>query len=154
MTAEPTDIAVIGAGIVGLASAYKLIEAGRRVVLIDRRGIAEETSRGNAGAFAFSDVLPMASSGVLRKLPRWLADPLGPLSIPPTYLPKLLPWLIRFWRAGSADRYETSLAAQGSMMKLAEAEWMSLMQRSGTRHMLREDGSLELYESEAEFAAL
>ena len=39
------------------------------------------------------------------------------------------------------------------MMKLAEAEWMGLLDRSGTRPMLREDGSLELYESEAEFRA-
>ena len=39
---------------------------------------------------------------MLRNLPKWLADPLGPLSIPPAYLPKLLPWLIRFWRAGAA----------------------------------------------------
>ena len=89
----------------------------------------------------------------MRNLPKWLADPLGPLSIPPAYLPKLLPWLLRFWRAGSADRYETSLAAQAGLMKLAEAEWMGLMDRSGTRSMLREDGSIELYESDAEFRA-
>ncbi|TGQ60210.1 FAD-binding oxidoreductase, partial [bacterium M00.F.Ca.ET.205.01.1.1] len=62
-------------------------------------------------------------------------------------------WLIRFWRAGRGARYETSLAAQAAMMRLAEAEWMGLLDRSGTRPMLREDGSLELYESEAEFRA-
>ena len=38
----------------------------------------------------------------MRSLPKWLLDPLGPLSIPPAYLPKLLPWLLRFWRAGAA----------------------------------------------------
>ena len=52
--------------------------------------------------FAFSDVLPLAHKGMMRQLPKWLADPLGPLSIPPAYLPKLLPWLCRFWRAGAA----------------------------------------------------
>ena len=104
-------------------------------------------------AFAFSDVLPLAHKGMIRQLPKWLADPLGPLSIPPAYLPKLLPWLIRFWRAGAPEHYEASLAAQAGMMKLAEAEWMGLLDRSGTRRMLREDGSLELYESEAEFRA-
>lgn len=98
-------------------------------------------------------MLPLAHKGMIKNLPKWLADPLGPLSIPPAYLPKLLPWLIRFWRAGAAAKYETSLAAQAGMMKLAEAEWMGLLDRSGTRPMLREDGSLELYESEAEFRA-
>ena len=96
-------------------------------------------------------MLPLAHKGMLKNLPKWLADPLGPLAIPPAYLPKLLPWLIRFWRAGASDRFEASLAAQAGLMKLAEAEWSGLMQRSGTQTMLREDGSLELYESEAEF---
>jgi D-amino-acid dehydrogenase len=129
------------------------MEAGRRVVLIDRKGIAEETSRGNAGAFAFSDVLPMASSGVLRKLPRWLSDPLGPLSIPPAYLPQITPWLIRFWRAGWPDRVEASIKAQCAMMRLAAKEMAALVAGAGLGGMVRSDGVLELYESEAELAA-
>ncbi|MEO5759804.1 MAG: FAD-dependent oxidoreductase, partial [Mesorhizobium sp.] len=147
------DIAIVGGGIIGICAAAFLGEAGRSVTVFDRTGICEETSSGNAAAFAFSDVLPLAHKGMLRQLPKWLADPLGPLSIPPTYLPKLLPWLFRFWRAGAPGNYEASLAAQVTMMKLAEAEWAGLMARSGTARMLREDGSLELYESESEFKA-
>lgn len=147
------DVAIIGGGIIGICAAAFLTEAGRKVTIFDRTGICEETSSGNAAAFAFSDVLPLAHKGMVRQLPKWLADPLGPLSIPPAYLPRLLPWLIRFWRAGAPEKYEAGLAAQASMMKLAEAEWMDLLDRSGTRSMLREDGSLELYESEAEFRA-
>ncbi|MGX9143111.1 NAD(P)/FAD-dependent oxidoreductase [Mesorhizobium sp. 128a] len=153
MTAPILDVAIVGGGIVGICAAAMLAEAGRSVTTFDRTGICEETSSGNAAAFAFSDVLPMAHKGMIRQLPKWLADPLGPLSIPPAYLPKLLPWLIRFWRAGAPRHYEASLAAQAGMMKLAEAEWMALLDRSGTRPMLREDGSLELYENEAEFQA-
>ncbi|MFD2056267.1 NAD(P)/FAD-dependent oxidoreductase [Mesorhizobium calcicola] len=147
------DIAIVGGGIIGICAAACLAEAGRNVTVFDRTGICEETSSGNAAAFAFSDVLPMAHKGMIRQLPKWLADPLGPLSIPPAYLPKLLPWLIRFWRAGAPEKYEAGLVAQAGMMKLAEAEWMALLDHSGTRGMLREDGSLELYESEAEFRA-
>ena len=147
------DVAIIGGGIIGICAAVLLSEAGRKVTVFDRTGICEETSSGNASAFAFSDVLPLAHKGMIRQLPKWLADPLGPLSIPPAYLPKLLPWLIRFWRAGAPGKFEASLAAQAGMMKLAEAEWMALLDRSATRRMLREDGSLELYESEAEFHA-
>ena len=150
---EGEDVAIIGGGIIGIVAAAFLAEAGRRVTVFDRTGICEETSSGNAAAFAFSDVLPLAHKGMIRQLPKWLADPLGPLTIPPGYLPKLLPWLIRFWRAGAPRHFEASLAAQTGMMKLAEAEWMGLLDRSGTRPMLREDGSLELYESEAEFRA-
>ncbi|MCO5064583.1 MAG: FAD-binding oxidoreductase [Rhizobiaceae bacterium] len=147
------EIAVVGCGIVGIAVATLLAEAGRKVTVFDRSGVCEETSSGNAAAFAFSDVLPLAQKGMLRNLPRWLADPLGPLSIPPSYLPKLAPWLFRFWRAGARSNHERALAAQVALMRLAESEWMGLMERSRTRSMLREDGSLELYENEAEFAA-
>jgi D-amino-acid dehydrogenase len=146
-------IVIVGAGIVGICSAAYFAEAGEKVLVLDRTGVCEETSSGNAAALAFSDVLPLAHKGMMKNLPRWLADPLGPLAIPPAYFPKLLPWLWRFWRASSARHYETSLAAQAGLMKLAEAEWGGLMERSGTRPMLREDGSLELYESEAEFNA-
>ena len=73
------------------ASALRLISPrpDSEVTVIDRTGICEETSSGNAGAFAFSDVLPLAHKGMLRNVPQWLADPLGPLAIPPAYLPKL-----------------------------------------------------------------
>lgn len=147
------DVAIVGAGIVGICAAVSLVEAGRSVTVFDRSGICEETSSGNAAALAFSDVLPLAQKGMMRNLPRWLMDPLGPLTIPPAYLPRLAPWLWRFWRAGSARNFEASVAGQVSLMKLAEAEWMTLLDRSSTRPMLREDGSLELYESEREFTA-
>ncbi|MBX3583842.1 MAG: FAD-binding oxidoreductase [Rhizobiaceae bacterium] len=146
-------VAVIGAGIIGICAAAYLAEAGYKVTVYDRTGVCEETSSGNASAFAFSDVLPLAHKGMMKNLPRWLADPLGPLAIRPSYLPKLAPWLWRFWRAGSPDLYEASLAAQAAMMRLAEPEWMGLLDRSRNKSMLREDGSLEFYESESEFRA-
>ncbi len=147
---QDADTVIVGAGIVGICVAAYLAEAGRRVIVVDRTGICEETSSGNAAALAFSDVLPLAHKGMMKNLPRWLADPLGPLAIRPSYLPRLAPWLWRFWRAGHEDAGR-AIAAQAALMKLAEAEWMALLDRSGTRPMLREDGSLELYESEAEF---
>jgi D-amino-acid dehydrogenase len=147
------DVAIVGAGIIGLATAYRLAAAGRNVLLIDRRGIAEETSRGNAGGFAFSDILPTASSGVLKKLPRWLADPLGPLTIRLAYLPQLTPWLLRFWRAGWPDRRDAAIRAQSALMRLAQSEMAGLVADAGLAHMVRSDGVLELYESETELRA-
>ncbi len=155
MDASPgkQDIVVIGAGIVGIAIAALLSEVGRKVLVIDRQGICEGASSGNAGALAFSDILPMASKGVIAKVPGWLADPLGPFTIRPSYLPKLTPWLYRFWRASRADLLAKTTLAQGAMMRLAEPEMLDLMQRAGIRDMVREDGSLELYESEEELGA-
>ncbi|WP_439271950.1 NAD(P)/FAD-dependent oxidoreductase [Pseudochrobactrum sp. HB0163] len=150
---DDCQIIVIGAGIVGIAIAALLSEAGHSVLVLDRSGICEETSAGNAAALAFSEILPLASKGVIKKVPRWLLDPLGPFAIRPSYLPKLLPWLYRFWRASSDQALGITTQAQGRMMRLAEAEMLALAERAGVAGMIHHEGNLELYESEAELQA-
>lgn len=147
------SIVIVGAGIVGIATAAHLVEAGHAVTVIDRTGVTEETSSGNAAALAYTEVLPLAQKGVWRKLPSWLLDPLGPLTIPPSYLPKLLPWLARFALAGNPLRHDAAVAAQVALMRLAETEWQALMARAGLGGHLVEKGCLELYDSDASFKA-
>lgn len=146
-------IVIVGAGIVGVAAAAYLAEAGHVVTVIDRTGVVEETSAGNAAALAFTEVLPLAQKGVWRKLPGWMVDPLGPLSIPPSYLPKLLPWLARFALAGNPLRHDAAVAAQVALMRLAEREWTALIGRAGLNAHVIEKGCLELYDSAASFRA-
>ncbi|WP_298956780.1 FAD-dependent oxidoreductase [uncultured Methylobacterium sp.] len=147
------EVAVVGAGIVGLACAFHLQAEGMSVRLIERGGIAEGASFGNAGAFAFSDVLPLASPGILRRAPGWVLDPLGPLAIPPAYLPRIAPWLLRFWRASLPDRYARSLTVQAGLMRLAAAAMERMVAGADLGAHLRRDGNLELYESEAQVRA-
>ncbi len=153
MSAPSRDVLVIGAGIVGVNIAALLGEAGHRVTVVDSEGVAEMTSRGNAAALAFSDILPLASPKIMWKAPRWLLDPLGPLSIRPAYLPKMLPWLARFALSSRPEKVEASAAAQAAMMERAATETFALAERAGIGAMIRHDGSLELYESESEFEA-
>src|SRR3546814_6832488 len=87
------DVAVIGAGIIGATAALYLAEAGKRVALIDAKGLALEASFGNAGALAFAEILPMAAPGLARRALKWFVDPLGQLSIPPASVPQIEPWL-------------------------------------------------------------
>jgi D-amino-acid dehydrogenase len=138
---------------VGIATAALLAEAGHNVTVIDRSGLAEETSKGNAAALAFSDIMPLASPKILLRAPKWLLDPLGPLTIRPSYLPRLTPWLWQFWKASLPSRYRASIETQTALMRLAETEMMALVDRAGIAGMVRHDGSLELYESEAELNA-
>ena len=152
-TQRSCDVLVIGAGIVGVAIALRLQQEHRQVLLIDRERVAAQASRVNAGALAFSDILPLASPGILRKAPRWLFDPLGPLAIRPGYLPRIAPWLFRFWRASQPDRVRASTAAQAALMDLSAAETPLLLDSAGAGDMLRRDGVLHLYESEAELEA-
>jgi len=143
-------ILILGGGIIGTMAAAFLAEQSHQVEIVDRSGIMEETSSGNAAALAFGAVVPLASKGVWRKIPKWLIDPLGPFSIRPTHLPHLAPWLIRFCCASGKKARLRSLQAQIGLMKLAEAEMMALIERASLQQMLITKGSLELYETEAE----
>lgn len=149
----PNDVIVIGAGVVGLSAALALQARGLSVAVLDRTGPAAGASAGNAGAFAFTDILPLASPGILRRAPMWLLDPLGPLSVPPAYALQIAPWMFRFWRACAPSRVAASTAAQTALMDLSKAELEPFLQATGTAGMLRKDGNLQVYESDAEFRA-
>lgn len=152
-SAPESPVIVIGAGVVGLSIAIALQGRGLAVTVIDREGPAAGASAGNAGAFAFTDILPLASPGILKKAPKWLLDPLGPLSVPPAYALKIAPWMLRFWRACQPGRVAASTSAQTALMDLAKAELEPFLAATGTAGMLRKDGNLQVYESQAEFDA-
>jgi len=147
------DVIVVGAGVVGLSAALAAQGRGLSVAVIDREGPAAGASAGNAGAFAFTDILPLASPGILRKAPRWLLDPLGPLSVPPAYALRITPWMLRFWRACAPSRVAASTTAQTALMDLSKAELDPFLAATGTGAMLRRKGNLQVYEGEAEFRA-
>ncbi|MBJ7536335.1 NAD(P)/FAD-dependent oxidoreductase [Marinomonas transparens] len=147
------DVVVIGAGIIGISIALKLQSEGRQVLVLDRKGVAAETSSGNAGAFAFADIIPLATPGIMRKAPKWLIDPLGPLAIPPAYALKILPWMLKFWRASWKDRYQASLSAQANLMALSKEALARQVAAVNGEAMIRHEGQLQLYEGEEEFNA-
>jgi D-amino-acid dehydrogenase len=150
---QNNDVIVVGAGVVGLSAALALQARGRTVTVLDREGPAAGASAGNAGAFAFTDILPLASPGILRKAPKWLLDPLGPLSVPPAYALRIAPWMYRFWRACAPSRVAASTRAQTALMDLSKAELEPFLAAAGLLPMLRKEGNLQVYETEAEFRA-
>jgi D-amino-acid dehydrogenase len=121
------------------------------VLLIDREGVAAQASCGNAGALAFSDIMPPPRRESLRKAPRWLLDPLGPLAIRPSYVFNLAPWLWRFWRASRPDRAREHRGAGG--IDGPGRGNATNARRAGAGHMVHSDGVLHVYESEDELRA-
>ena len=103
---QTTKVTVIGAGIVGMACASYLQRDGHEVAVLDPVPPGESCSFGNAGGISPGAVVPLSMPGMLSQVPKWLLDPMGPLAVRPAYLPRLVPWLVRFWRAGSARRVE------------------------------------------------
>lgn len=147
------SIVVVGAGIIGVSIALELLRRGRRVTILDREGVCAGASKANAGAFAFTDIVPLATPGIMRKAPGWLLDPLGPLSIPPSYAPRIAPWMLRFWRASWRDRYSASLNAQSALMDHCRSALERQIESVDGENLIRREGQLQLYEGEAEFRA-
>lgn len=150
---QGTDLLVIGAGVIGMSAAVEAAARGLSVTVIDREGPAAGASAGNAGGFAFPEIDPMASPGKLLAAPRWLFDPLGPLSIPPRHAVHVLPWMLRFARECLPARVRAARRAQGALMLHARRTLEPFMQRAGTLHMLRKRGQIRVYESVRAFEA-
>jgi D-amino-acid dehydrogenase len=85
--------------------------------------------------------------------PRWLLDPLGPLAIRPSYALQILPWLVRFGIASRPSTFTANTKVIAGLMTLARSEFRSMMDEIDASSMIRHDGSLQVYESEAEFNA-
>ena len=87
---------IVGAGIVGVATAVWLRRAGHKVTLVDRQAPGEGTSHGNAGVLASCAMVPVTTPGLLSKAPKMLFDKDFPLFMRWSYLPKIAPWLFQY----------------------------------------------------------
>lgn len=148
--ADRGAITVLGAGIVGTCCAFALQREGFRVTLIDRDGPGAGTSSGNAGLIQTGTPMPMATPGMLRKVPAMLLDPKGSLVIRWRYLPRLLPWLWRFLRESSARRAEANASAQMRLLDHVGDAYRELVRAAAAEDMLRYKGLLFVYRGAAD----
>jgi D-amino-acid dehydrogenase len=153
MTDKPQarHFAVIGAGIVGICCALQLQRDGHRVTVVDYRGPGEATSRGNAAVIAGGACEPIAMPGILGRVPGMLTDPLGPLAIRWSYLPRLAPWLLRFIAASRPDRVEDISKALRELSIRCVAAFKPLTDSARISDMVRDTGWLSVYKTEASF---
>jgi D-amino-acid dehydrogenase len=146
-------VIVIGAGIVGTATARALQRAGHTVTLLDSGEPGKATSYGNAGFIAIDHVLPLARPSTLKRVPQMLMDRNGPLTVHPPSIPALLPWMARFALAAySTAEVRKGVDSFGPLMAEANIAWQAEIQASGLGELFLSKGALYVYESEQSFA--
>jgi len=147
------SVAIIGAGVVGLACASHLQIRGHAVTLIDPAGSGEGCSFGNAGCLSRASCVPLGLPGVWRKVPGWLLDPAGPLAIRPRYALRLAPWLWRLHRSTSLARVNAIADALHPLLDPTVDRWRTLARWADAGDLIRQEGYAFAYESEAGFQA-
>lgn len=146
-------VAVIGAGIVGMATASYLQRGGHDVVVIDPQPPGQGASFGNAGCFNPSSVVPVATPDTWKHIPNYLSDPLGPLRIRWSYLPALAPWLLRLVRAGTPQRIEAQARALKTILAPCLDALLPLARDAGAEHLVARNGILIAYRSQKSWDA-
>src|SRR5215470_3620875 len=140
-------VGVIGAGMVGVCAASWLQRDGHSVFLVEAGEPGHGASFGNAGCLNGSSVTPMSMPGVVRNVPRWLFDPVGPLALRWSYLPAIAPWLVRFIRAGTPEKVHAQARALRPLVGPTLEALQPLVAAAGAEDLVHRLGHLYVYRS-------
>ena len=153
---EGNHLVVIGAGIVGACTALSALDRGLRVTILDPGppGGEQAASYGNGCWLSPMSVIPPSTPGLWRKVPGFLMDPLGPLAIRWSYLPRVLPWLLAYLRSGASEaRVLRTAQALRALLRDGPVLHKALAERAGVPGLIRRDGLMYVYPSRAEYEA-
>ena len=142
------NVTIIGAGIVGIATASYLRRDGHDVTVVDRLPPGEYTSFGNAGILSPGSCVPIAMPGILGKVPGYLADPLGPLKVRWSYFPRALPWLLRFVTSTGRAQVEATADALIGLLRQTFDAHLPLAAHAGCSDLIRQTGYVVVYDTD------
>jgi glycine/D-amino acid oxidase-like deaminating enzyme len=147
------DLAIAGAGAVGLATALWAQEAGLSVALMDKGEPGAGASFGNAGTIATYACTPVNSPSVFTNMPALLFNRDSPLRIDPAYAVRHLPWLLAFLRNCTPARVAAITAHLAELLSDADAGLDPLFARIKTDDLVVANGCLYLYATAQDFEA-
>ena len=147
----PQNIVIIGAGFVGVATAMWLQKSGHKVTLVDPEPFMEGAYFGNACTIATYANIPVGTPSTIKQIPNLLLNPNSPLSIKGSYLPWLTPWLLRFAWDSRPSKVAYIGHQLGVLLSHALGALEPLIDEAQGHDLVRKNGTLYLYGSEAGF---
>ena len=144
------DVIVLGAGMVGVSVALHLQQRGRGVVLIDRRGAGEETSYGNSGLIQREGVIPYTFPREFGAILSYAMNHRSDVVYHVSALPRIAPWLFRYWRNAAPERIERSAQALAPLMVQCVQEHDALIAEAGdaARRLVQHKGWIRCLRTE------
>jgi D-amino-acid dehydrogenase len=146
------DVAVVGGGMVGLATALACIARGMSVALVDPGGIRNATSYGNAGVISRGSLFPVAAPGLLKKLPRYALNRENAIRVDYGSLLSVAPWLLAFIRRCNEASWREAAAALDPLCASSYDEHWRVAGEIGARDLIIRRGWMKLYRTEEAFA--
>ena len=146
-------IAVIGAGIIGICSAYFLQKSGFKVTLVDHNKPGSMTSYGHACTFADYACIPVNSPTIFKDIPSMLLKQDGPLAIDFGYVLKNLPWALSFLKNCRKDKVEYIASSLASFLNQSKSSYNQLFKEVEVSQYINDNETLYLYKTENEYQA-
>jgi len=153
MKTADADVLILGGGVIGLACAYYLLQAGRSVHVLERDSAGGATSHGNCGTITPSHAPPLAAPGMVAKAMKWMLSPEAPLYVQPRLDPALAYWLIRFagrcnrrdWRQSALAKSALLESSRRLLAELVASENLDCeFEARGLRYVFRDSRAFEL----------
>jgi D-amino-acid dehydrogenase len=147
------QVCVMGAGIIGLTTAYRLSDAGYDVTVLDRALPGAGASGGNGAQLSYSYVQPLADPAIWGQLPKLLFSKSSPLKLSPKLDPQQWRWGLAFLAACNADTSRSTTQALLALAARSRLGFDAMMQREALDCDFSATGKLVLYSAEASFQA-
>lgn len=145
-------VIVVGAGIVGSCIAEDLQRRGHDVTVVERSGIGDGCSYGNAGLISISGCVPQARMSTIYSLPKYLLGDTRPVSIKPMHFLKSLSWFQRFLRSAAPHTVEKLADVLALLLRESQPALFEIARRSGCEDLLQRSGTMYVFETRAAYA--
>jgi len=140
MTAQRDEVLIIGGGVIGLATALALIEAGRGVRVLEAATVGSGASHGNCGTITPSHAPPLAAPGMIALGLRWMFTPDAPLYLKPRLDPGLWRWLAHFAARCNLKHWRQSTQSRAAILNDSRSRLADWVERYGLQCEFAEEG--------------